>query len=120
MFEKRVALFVLEFPCGTFPIDKFANGFGRLGETEAGKITNHVTDEFKLGSSKITAREGNFRWQYDSFPLLLSLPYLKAKGMFRENALRLKYLMSPAPRRYWMIRIAGINRRSIGARPQAR
>ena len=61
MFKKRAALFVLEFSGRPFPLQKFADGFGQLGEGEVGKITNRLTDELEFGSPKITAREGNLR-----------------------------------------------------------
>jgi hypothetical protein len=59
MFEKRAALFILEFSGRAFPLEKFAEGFGQLGEAEAGEITNRLTNELELGRGKITAGKGN-------------------------------------------------------------
>jgi hypothetical protein len=84
-FKKRTALFVLKFPGGTFPIEKFADGLGQFGEAEVGKIANRLTDEFKLGGSKITAGKGNLRMRHGCSPLLLFLPYPKTKRMSRKK-----------------------------------
>jgi hypothetical protein len=95
------ALFVLELPGRAFPFEEFADSFGQLGEAEVGKITNRLPDEFKLGSAKITAREGNLRWQHDGSPLLLSLPYLKAEGMSREKCNQAKKFHEPGAEAVW-------------------
>jgi hypothetical protein len=95
VFEKRAALFVLEFSGRAFPLEKFAKGFGQLGNAEVGKVTNRLTDEFEFGSPKITAREGNLRWQQDCSPLLLSLPYPKAKRMSRTKCSQAKIFRKP-------------------------
>jgi hypothetical protein len=70
--------------------------------------------EFELGRGKITAGKGNLRFRHGCSPLLLVfLPYPKAKRMSAKNAVMQKYFMSRVPRRSWMTRIAGINRRNF-------
>lgn len=55
MLEKSPALFILEFPCGPFPHEKFADGFGQFGQTEIGEITHSLTDEIELGRPEVAA-----------------------------------------------------------------
>jgi hypothetical protein len=93
MFEKRPALFTLEFPGRAFPLEKFADGLGQFGEAEVGEITNRCSDEFEFGSGKVTAREGNLRWQHDCSPFLLFLPYPKAKRMSRTKCSQAKIFL---------------------------
>ena len=90
MFEKRAALLTLEFSGRAFPLEKFADGLGQLGKAEVAEITDRLTDEFEFGSFKITAREGNLRWEHDCSPLLLFLPYPKAKRMSRTKCSQAK------------------------------
>jgi len=84
MFEESTALFVLELPCGPFPLEKFADGFGQFGQTEVREIADNLTDEIELGSPKITAGKANLRLKHDCPPFLLFLPYPKAKRMSRK------------------------------------
>lgn len=69
MFEKGTALFVLEFSGRPFPFQKFADGFGQFGETEAGEITDGLMDECKLGGRKDTAGKGKFLFRHGWTPL---------------------------------------------------
>jgi hypothetical protein len=85
MFEKRAALFILEFPGRALPLEKFADGFGQFRQAEVGEITNGLTDEFELDCGKIPTRKGNIRCQHGGSPLLLSLPYLKRGRMSRKK-----------------------------------
>jgi hypothetical protein len=95
MFQKRAAFFVLEFSGRALPLEKFTDGFGQLGEAEVGKITNRLSDQIEFANPKITAREGNLRWQHDGSPLLLSLPYPKAKRMSRKKCNQVKIFYKP-------------------------
>jgi hypothetical protein len=96
MFEKRAALFVLEFSGRALPLEKLADGFGQLGKTEVGEIMGSLTDEFELGRGKIPAGKGNPRFRHACSPLLLVfLPYPKAKTMSRTKCDQAKIFQEP-------------------------
>ena len=91
VFEKRAAFFVLEFPGRAFPFEKFADGFGQLGEAEVAEITNCLTDECELGRGKVTAGKGNLRFRHGCSPLLLvSLRYPERDRMSSEKCSQAK------------------------------
>jgi hypothetical protein len=90
MLEKCAALFVLEFPGGPFPLEQFADGFGQFGEAEVGEIADSLTDEFELGSPKVTTGKANLRLKHDCPPVLLFLPYAKTERMSREKCTEVK------------------------------
>jgi len=81
MLKKCAALFILEFPGGSFPLEQFADGFGQFGQAEVGEIADSLTDEFELGSPKVTTGKGNLRLKHACFPLLPLLPYPERERM---------------------------------------
>jgi len=95
VLEKSPAFFILEFAGRSFPFEQFAEGFRQLGQTEVGKIVDGFTDERKLGSTEITAREGNLRGKHSCSPLLLFLPYPNAKRMSRKKCSQAKIFHKP-------------------------
>jgi len=90
VLKKRAAFFVLELTRRALPLEEFADCFGQLGEAEVEEITNRLSDEFEVANPKITAREGNLRWEHDGSPLLLFLSYPKAKRMSRKKCSQAK------------------------------
>lgn len=71
MFEEGPAFFVFEFPSGSFPIGKFAYGFGQFGQAEVGEIAGDFAHELEVGRRESTA--GVSKLDCSMAGLLLSL-----------------------------------------------